>query len=298
MLSFQNVVGVPRKGSSSSRNDPEEIKMVTASSKSSESKVADEKLRSNDGTESKKYCSRRKGSCRLESFQNRFHCITSTFSMHRHQKSEIQPRLPCLSSLATYDDDKYQQQPPSMTPNNSSLPPMLPRKEQKFLEAAVTSLAKQIVLERRRQFSTSASSGSGPDPDPSAPTPPIGDPEIKPEKKKIRRKPKRMIVPNYGPDADNAIQSLQAARKDKAHAKTSANIRRALYGNVIICVAKLGAWISSGSSSMMSEFVHSVVDCGNQSLLLMGLRGSRNAADKLHPGLWFRNWEPSSWELE
>lgn len=158
---------------------------------------------------------------------------------------------------------------------------LLPRKGQRFLEAAVTALAKQILLERRRQFSTSS---SGPGPDPSAPTPPkpIGAPEIKPEKKKKRRS-KRMIVPNYGPDADEAIQSLQAARKDLAHAKTSANIRRALYGNMIICVAKLGAWISSGSSSMMSEFVHSVVDCGNQSLLLMGLRDSRNTADKLHP---------------
>jgi len=34
---------------------------------------------------------------------------------------------------------------------------------------------------------------------------------------------------------------------------------------------------------MMSEFIHSVVDCGNQSLLLMGLRDSQNEADRLHP---------------
>eukprot|EP00536_Pseudo-nitzschia_multiseries_P015644 jgi/Psemu1/247016/estExt_Genewise1.C_9250029 len=52
---------------------------------------------------------------------------------------------------------------------------------------------------------------------------------------------------------------------------------------MLICAAKLGAWLSSGSSSMMAEFVHSVVDCGNQALLLIGLRGTRNAADKRHP---------------
>lgn len=92
-----------------------------------------------------------------------------------------------------------------------------------------------------------------------------------------------MTVPNYGPEADRAVETLQKARKEKAHAKTAANVRRALVGNVVICAAKFGAWVSSGSSSMMSEFVHSVVDCGNQSLLLMGLRDSQNAADRLHP---------------
>lgn len=102
--------------------------------------------------------------------------------------------------------------------------------------------------------------------------------------KKMERPP-RMKVPNFGlgPDAHQAIRSLQKARKERAHAKTASNVQRALVGNVIICVAKLGAWLSSGSSSMMSEFVHSVVDCGNQSLLLMGLRDSRNQPDRLHP---------------
>ena len=88
---------------------------------------------------------------------------------------------------------------------------------------------------------------------------------------------------NFGPEADLAVLSVQQARKERARAKTAANIQRALIGNVVICTAKFGAWLSSGSSSMMSEFVHSVVDCGNQSLLLMGLRDSQNAADRLHP---------------
>jgi len=90
-------------------------------------------------------------------------------------------------------------------------------------------------------------------------------------------------VPQYGPDADKAVRTLQSARKERARVKTSINVQRALYGNMVICAAKLGAWISSGSSSMMSEFVHSVVDCGNQALLLVGLRHTRNVADKRHP---------------
>ena len=34
---------------------------------------------------------------------------------------------------------------------------------------------------------------------------------------------------------------------------------------------------------MLSELVHSVVDCGNQSLLLVGLRDAENKADRKHP---------------
>ena len=62
-------------------------------------------------------------------------------------------------------------------------------------------------------------------------------------------------VPQYGQDTDKAVRSLQNARKERARIKTTTNVQRALYGNLIICFAKLGAWISSGSSSMMSEFV-------------------------------------------
>lgn len=47
--------------------------------------------------------------------------------------------------------------------------------------------------------------------------------------------------------------------------------------------AKFGAWVSSGSSAMLAEFIHSVVDCGNQSLLLIGLRDSQMEADRKHP---------------
>jgi zinc transporter 9 len=91
------------------------------------------------------------------------------------------------------------------------------------------------------------------------------------------------------PESDDTTETYRHIRKrqksnvEAARTKTIANVRRALTGNVIICVAKLGAWMSSGSSSMLSEFIHSVVDCGNQSLLLVGLRDAGNVADRKHP---------------
>lgn len=79
------------------------------------------------------------------------------------------------------------------------------------------------------------------------------------------------------------IRETQLIKLEQGRQKTAANVHRALMGNVIICLAKFGAWASSGSSSMLSEFIHSVVDCGNQSLLLVGLRSSQLSADGKHP---------------
>lgn len=79
------------------------------------------------------------------------------------------------------------------------------------------------------------------------------------------------------------IRETQIIKLEQSRQKTAANVNRALMGNVVICLAKFGAWASSGSSSMLSEFIHSVVDCGNQSLLLVGLRSSQLSADRKHP---------------
>lgn len=57
----------------------------------------------------------------------------------------------------------------------------------------------------------------------------------------------------------------------------------ALIGNSLIAVTKFIATGITGSSAMFSEGIHSVVDTGNQLLLLLGLKRSRKAADKDYP---------------
>ena len=57
----------------------------------------------------------------------------------------------------------------------------------------------------------------------------------------------------------------------------------ALFGNVAVAATKLLAALLSGSSAMLSEAVHSVVDTGNEVLLLYGLRRAALPPDADHP---------------
>jgi cation diffusion facilitator family transporter len=57
----------------------------------------------------------------------------------------------------------------------------------------------------------------------------------------------------------------------------------ALIGNTLIAVTKFIASAITGSSAMLAEGIHSVVDTGNQGLLLFGLRQSQKPPDELYP---------------
>jgi cation diffusion facilitator family transporter len=57
----------------------------------------------------------------------------------------------------------------------------------------------------------------------------------------------------------------------------------ALIGNALISVSKFTGAAISGSSAMFSEGIHSLVDTGNQILLLVGIRLSKKPADANFP---------------
>ena len=57
----------------------------------------------------------------------------------------------------------------------------------------------------------------------------------------------------------------------------------ALIGNSLIAITKFGASWFTGSSAMFAEGIHSLVDTGNQGLLLYGLRRAQKPADAKFP---------------
>ncbi len=72
------------------------------------------------------------------------------------------------------------------------------------------------------------------------------------------------------------------------HANSLKAILLALGANFAIFLAKLVAAVVTGSGAMLAEAVHSLADCGNQGLLLLGIRQSRRPPSDDYPLGWGR----------
>jgi cation diffusion facilitator family transporter len=57
----------------------------------------------------------------------------------------------------------------------------------------------------------------------------------------------------------------------------------ALGANLAIAAAKAAGAVATGSSSLLAEAIHSFADCGNQALLILGLREARREPTADHP---------------
>ena len=68
-----------------------------------------------------------------------------------------------------------------------------------------------------------------------------------------------------------------------AHTTSTRTLVVALLANLGIAVSKFVAAAITGSSAMLTEGVHSVVDSTNQLLLMWGRRAAKRAPDRIHP---------------
>jgi cation diffusion facilitator family transporter len=72
------------------------------------------------------------------------------------------------------------------------------------------------------------------------------------------------------------------------HANSLKAILLALGANFAIFVSKLVAAMVTGSGAMMAEAIHSLADCGNQGLLLLGMRQAKKPPSDEYPLGWGR----------
>lgn len=80
-----------------------------------------------------------------------------------------------------------------------------------------------------------------------------------------------------------AVDKHIARPTQKAGSESKGSVIAAIMANVIIGIVKFIAAAISGSSAMMSEGVHSIVDSGNGALILLGMKRAERKPDIEHP---------------
>jgi hypothetical protein len=71
-------------------------------------------------------------------------------------------------------------------------------------------------------------------------------------------------------------------------------VHTAIATNSVVMVGKLGAFVVTGSASVLSEVIHSLADVGNQCLLAVGIAQSLREADSSHPYGYATDRSPSA----
>ena len=85
---------------------------------------------------------------------------------------------------------------------------------------------------------------------------------------------------NFVPIKSTLLMST-SSENDKDHG--TGHIIQSLMVNLLITIFKTFAAILTGSGSMLAESIHSASDCGNQGLLLLGVKQARRPPDTKHP---------------
>ena len=67
------------------------------------------------------------------------------------------------------------------------------------------------------------------------------------------------------------------------HRGGMASVIAALAANILVAISKFIGYILSGSAAMLNESIHSIVDCTNQVLLLVGDKKAKKMASAIHP---------------